>query len=115
MRRQTVEVVEFVNNVIASGNSPNPIPPLGRALAVLSGADRRLKGKLIALLTDGGLTDSKAVTEELRKLNKRKDVMVHTILYGHQDKKAEQVLRTIGKENSGEFKFVKEEEGWRPK
>ncbi len=106
--RNKDEVAEFVKNVIVSGSVTNPIPALKRAFSVLSGADRKLKGKLIYLLTDGEFVDNRAVVEELRKLNKGKGVVIHTILHEHQDAEAEKILRLIAKENSGKFKFVQE-------
>jgi len=106
--RNKAEVAEFVKNIFVAGHTTNPIPALKRAFAVLSSADRKPKGKVIYLLTDGEFADNQAVLDELRKLNAGKSVMIHTILHEHQDPVAAKILQTIAKEHSGKFKFVQE-------
>jgi len=106
--RNKDEVAEFISEIFVSGAVTDPTLAMKRAFAVLSGAERKLKGKLIYLLTDGEFYDNRAVVEELRKLNKSKDVRIYTILHQHQDPEAEKVLQTIAKEHKGKFKFVQE-------
>jgi uncharacterized protein with von Willebrand factor type A (vWA) domain len=88
----------------------DPIPALQRAFAVLKMADRKRPGKLIYLLTDGVFPDNKAVLQEIRNLNRQKEVHVNTFLYGNRPPVAAKVMRMIAKENGGQYKYVSGDE-----
>ncbi len=88
----------------------DPVPALQRAFAVLKMANRKYPGKLIYLLTDGVFPDNKAALQEIRKLNRQKEIHINTLLYGNRPPVAEKVMRMIAKENGGEYKYVSGDE-----
>lgn len=88
----------------------DPIPALQRAFAVLKMADRKRIGKLIYLLTDGVFPDNRAVLEEIRKLNRQKEVHINTYLYGNRPPVAVKVMKMIKDENGGQYKYVSGDE-----
>ena len=88
----------------------DPVPALQRAFAVLKMADRKRPGKLIYLLTDGVFPDNQAALQEIRKLNRQKEVHINTFLYGNRPPVAEKVMKTIAKENGGQYKYISGDE-----
>ncbi len=88
----------------------DPIPALQRAFAVLKMADRKYPGKLIYLLTDGVFPNNRAVLREIQKLNRQKEVHINTLLYGMRPPVAAKVMRTIAKENGGQYRYVSGDE-----
>ena len=84
----------------------NPILGLERAFTVLARADKKTKGKLIYLLTDGEFHDNAAVLKAIRARNKNKDVHINTYMYGFRPDEAVRVLKSIASENGGRYKYV---------
>ncbi len=101
-----LELDKFAKGVVVGGSTTNPIPALRRAFAVLARADRRRKGKIICLLTDGEFTDSRAVLAELAKLNAAGEVAIHTVLHEHRNEEAEKTLQAIAAGHGGRYRFV---------
>jgi uncharacterized protein with von Willebrand factor type A (vWA) domain len=105
------DVGRFLEPIRAEGKT-DPVPALNRAFDVLAGADPKLPGKLIYLLTDGVFPDNQKVLDVIRKRNAgaKKDVLINTFLYGNRPPEAEKVLQTIAAENGGLYKFVSADE-----
>ncbi len=103
------EAVKFLQKHKAEGET-DPIPALRRSFAVLGAADRKRRGKMIFLLTDGVFPDNDAVLKAIDRLNGGKvgDDKVHifTYLYGDREREAIKVLQKIADENGGKFKLI---------
>lgn len=98
-----IRVADFLDETIPEGQT-NPIPALEKAFNVLKYSKK--DGKLIFLLTDGNFPDNNLVLEKVRYLNKNKDIVINTYLYGNQIDEAEKVLKIIAEENNGIYRFV---------
>jgi hypothetical protein len=88
---------EFVDGVIAQGET-DPSKALERAFAC--------NPDTIYLLTDGEF--DRAIIDLVKRLNTGGKVSVHTI--GFLYRTGETVLKQIAAENSGNYKFVSEED-----
>ncbi len=105
------QVIDFLKGIPASGIT-NPMPAIRRAFDVLDKADVNRPGKLVFLLTDGdfsderGAFDNEMVLKAIRRRNARKDVTVHTLLFGKRSAAGEKVLKQIAEENNGNYSFV---------
>lgn len=104
-----LRAVRFLRGIRAKGQT-DPVPALKQAFGVLGQADPERPGKLIYLLTDGVFPDNKKVLEVIRRLNKGKDVRVHTFLLGPRRPVAVEVMKTIAAENGGKYVYVRQEE-----
>lgn len=85
----------------------DPQASMKRALALAEAE----QWTLVYLLTDGMFPDD--TLKLLRTLNAGKKVIVHTILFGEDnrpDGKAEKLLRAIAEENGGTFRFIPEKD-----
>ena len=115
-------VVSFLEqDNIRPGGKTTALPALKRAFDVLKNADKRRRGKLVFLLTDGqfagigggsryrGKVGNEAVIHWLRDNNRTGDVHVNTYLYG-DDPIAMQIMRQISRENGGRFKLISGDE-----
>lgn len=91
----------FLSEVTASGTT-EPLPALGLAL--------RQKPDLVWLLTDGDFPDNDAVLDFIRTHNPNGRVQINTIAFVQRGEGYERVLRTIARENRGEFRYVDEKE-----
>ena len=87
----------------------NPIPSIVRAFQVLRNADKRRKGKLIYLLTDGVFLDNAAVLRTVTS-NREKDVFIHTFLYGFKPPEAVALMKKISAATRGTYKYVSPDE-----
>ncbi|MDY6914008.1 MAG: VWA domain-containing protein [Planctomycetota bacterium] len=115
------EAAEFLAGVRPRG-STTVLPALSRAFAVLKRADKRRRGKLIYLLTDGdfagmgggsrykGLSGNEAVVAWLKDNNQSGEVHVNTYLYGWQPKSAVDVMKKIAEQHGGRYKYVSRDE-----
>ena len=84
--------------------STDPLPALARAFEVL---DKVSGTKVIYLLTDSQFPDNQKVLQFLRQRNAKRDVCIHTLLYGQRSKEAEETMKAISKENGpGIFRHV---------
>lgn len=105
-----LEATSFVNGLASSGIT-QPITALRRAFQVFKEADAR-PGKLIYMLTDGDFSDpdfgitNEQVVEAIKTHNRKKDVVINTILFGRPSAKGEKVLKQIAAENGGKYKHV---------
>ncbi|MDY6914007.1 MAG: vWA domain-containing protein [Planctomycetota bacterium] len=116
-----IEAAEFIEGVEPRG-STTVLPALSRAFAVLKRADKRRRGKLIYLLTDGdfagmgggsrykGLSGNEAVVAWLKDNNQSGEVHVNTYLYGWQPKSAVDVMKKIAEQHGGRYKYVSRDE-----
>ncbi|NQU75791.1 MAG: VWA domain-containing protein [Planctomycetes bacterium] len=102
------EAAKFLAGIVARGQT-DPVPALKRAFEVLAQADRRKKGKLIYLLTDGQFPDNRKVLQTLAELNAGGKVQINTILLSYGLPEAERVLKQIAKANGGVYKLVGED------
>ena len=106
---------KFLDTIPASGMT-NPIAAIDRAFDVLDKARRHKPGKLVYLLTDGDFSegwfniDNEKVLAAVRDRNGKKDVIVHTLLFGAHTPAGEKVLEQIAEENGGKYRFVKAEQ-----
>jgi len=92
----------FLDGVTTTGTT-DPIPGIEAAF--------RQKPDTIYLLTDGDFPDNDAVLKKIRELNKDKKVRVYTIAFegtADNDTAFKDLLKTIAKENGGEYKHVEE-------
>ncbi|MFB3892994.1 MAG: VWA domain-containing protein [Phycisphaerae bacterium] len=96
---------DFLNTIRPEGQT-NPLPAIKRAFEVLDKADPKKAGKIIYLLTDGVFPDNDAVIKLLKQLNAKKEVHVHTILYGDKSEDAQKVLKKIADDSGGKFRQV---------
>jgi hypothetical protein len=99
-----IALLKFLVTVKAEGIA-NPIKGVNRAFDVLAKANKR-PGKIIYLLTDGGFPDNKAVIAAIRARNAKKDVVIHTFLYGKKSPAAVKVMDQIAKENGGRYLYI---------
>ncbi|MGC4030684.1 MAG: hypothetical protein QM754_02895 [Tepidisphaeraceae bacterium] len=97
---------QFLSKLICSGKT-KPIPAVELAF--------KLKPQLIYFLSDGAFDDLDTydeVTARFRELNKDKSVRVNTIVFGKDDdtsealKQAKDTMKTIAKDNGGNFLAV---------
>jgi hypothetical protein len=127
------EISTYVNTVVAQGHGSSPIPAMIRAFAAFRSSNK--KGQVMYILTDGEFDMSKyvftsvggkklqgteAVIEWLRENNPdikgvdkagkpftNKFVHVYVIILGDTPSpEVEESMKTIAKENGGEYKFV---------
>ncbi len=91
---------------VQPGGQTDPVPALERAFAVLSQTAEHRPGKVLFLLTDGDFPDNQEVLDTIAQLNRRKTVMINTILFGRRTPEAERVMAQIARENRGEYKYV---------
>jgi DNA-directed RNA polymerase subunit RPC12/RpoP len=101
------EAADFLSEQRAQGQT-DPIPALNRAFEVMARADKRKRGKIVFLLTDGVFTaDNDRVLRTIRSRNRAQKVHINTYLYGgQQEKEAVDVMQKIAKENGGKFKII---------
>lgn len=104
-RRYKEQAALFLDDV-NPGGSTHPVAALERAFAVLRRADRRRAGKLIFFLTDGNFPDNAAVLAAARKLNRDREVVIHTYLYGKRPAEAVRVMRKIADESGGIYRYI---------
>jgi hypothetical protein len=127
------EISTYVDTVVAQGYGSSPIPAMIRAFNAFKNSNK--KGQVMYILTDGDFDSSKyaytakngqklqgtpAVIEWLRENNPdikgvdkagkpftNKFVHVYVIILGDTpSSEVEESMKTIAKENSGEYKFV---------
>jgi len=106
--RYKLALADFLASV-RPGKQTDPIPAIGRAFDVLTETPCG-EEKVIFLLTDGVFPDNRKVVETINRRNVGKQVRVHTILYGHRPREAEEVMRRIARENGGQYRFVSPDE-----
>jgi hypothetical protein len=115
------QAVAFLNDVQASGWGSSPIPALIAAFRAFKNAPDN-RGRVMYILTDGEFDTSgyqynrrdgaqlfgnDAVLAYLRENNRDKSVHVYPIILGDQPTaRAEETMRTIAKENGGQYKYV---------
>ena len=97
-------LAKFLSKIKAEGTT-NPVKGITRAFDVLAKANRK-PGKVIYLLADEGFPDNKAVIATIRARNAKKDVVIHTFLYGKKSPVAVKVMSQIAKENGGRYRHV---------
>ena len=90
---------QFLSAATASGTT-DPLPALEMAM--------RIKPELIWLLTDGDFPNNDDVLHFIRKNNPNGRIQINTIAFVQRGDAYEKVLRTIAKENRGEFRYVDE-------
>ena len=95
---------KFIHGLTAE-NQTDPIPALKGAFEVLK-RDKQSAGKVIYLLTDGVFPDNRAVLSVIDKYNAKKDVRIHTFLYGTRPPEAVDVMQRIAKGNGGHYRYV---------
>jgi len=120
-----IKANNFMENITAQ-SSTTVLPAIKRAFEVLKYADINKPGRLIYLLSDGdfagisggskykNLNGNEAIIQWLRDNNtsQRQAELVHinTFLYLSKDIEAQNVMKTIAKENSGHFKAISPDE-----
>lgn len=104
-----LKAVGFMRGFRAQGRT-DPVPALKQAFGVLGKADPERPGKLMYLVTDGVFPDNEKVLEVIRRLNKDKDVRIHTFLMGERDPVAVRILKRIASETRGYFKHIEDED-----
>jgi hypothetical protein len=118
------EVLAFVSPIIAMGRGSSPIPAMIRAFKAFQNAPDK-RGRVMYILTDGEfdtsgyryksasgkeLMGTEAVIAWLRDNNKDGSVHVYPIILGLQPSpQIEEKMKTIAKENGGEYKYVQPE------
>lgn len=115
-----VALKDFVNSIEPMGHGSSPIPALGAALRAMK-ASAGGGANLVYLLTDGDfdqssfvyksggrtLTGTEAVIAWLRENNKDGFLHVSPIVLGPApEPRVEEMMRTIAKENGGEYRYV---------
>jgi len=102
-------LADFLTKVRAE-RTTNPVKAIARAFDVLARADKRKRGKIIYMLTDGAFPDNEAVLTAIRRKNVRKDVLINTFLYGWRPPIAEAVMKQIARENGGKYRYISPDE-----
>jgi len=85
------------------------IPALERAFAVLKQLPNNKRGRLLFLLTDGGVQRRQREGDGVAEANNPPGpdrVHINAILHLHQSPAAMKVLRDIAEANGGKFRFV---------
>ena len=106
--RYKLALADFLASV-RPGKQTDPIPAIGRAFDVLAETPCGQE-KVIFMLPDGVFPDNRKVVETINRRNAGKQVRVHTILYGHRPREAEEVMRRIARENGGQYRFASPDE-----
>lgn len=99
-----VSCARFLGTVQPEGLT-DPIQAINRAFDVLSRASRK-PGKLIILLTDGDFPDNAKVIQALRELNAQHAAKILVFRCGDRKPGAEDVLKTIARENGGIYEYL---------
>jgi hypothetical protein len=97
-------LAEFLDKTQAEGTT-NPVKGVNRAFDVLAKANKR-PGKTIYFLADGRFADNKAIIAAIRARNAKKDVVVHTFLWGKKAPVAVKIMSQIAKENGGRYRYI---------
>jgi formylglycine-generating enzyme required for sulfatase activity len=106
--KNKIAFTDFLTKIKAEGKT-DPVKGFNRAFDVLDTASSQ-PGKIIYFLTDGTFPDNKALLSAIRARNKKKDVIINTLLYWRKSPTAVKVMTQIAKESGGKYRYIDRDE-----